>query len=109
MALPDLWAQLAPGGGGGLSWTARGELHHGTAYVMAWPGELPWELEDLVEAAELERAAFLGTATGPTLLPPAPGEDDRGAWLLALLRERTRLHKVTGRPPRWPLPPGACG
>jgi len=109
VALPDLRAQLVPAGGGGVSWAARGELHDGTPYAVAWPGELPAELEELVEAAALERAWFLGTVTGPTLLPPAPGEDDRGAWLLALLRHRTQLRKVTGRPPTWSLPPGACG
>jgi len=93
-----------------MTWTARGKLHDGTPYVVAWPAVrwpsgLPVELRGLVEDAELEQAAFLYSPTGPTLFPGAVD----GAWLLALLRDRTHLGKVTGRPPHWPLPPGACG
>ena len=93
-----------------MSWTASGHLRDGTSYIVAWPdvrwpGGLPVELREMVEDAEREQASFLYSPTGPTLLPGAVD----GAWLLALLRERTLLGKVTGRPPHWPLPPGAMG
>ncbi len=85
-----------------MTWTARGQLHDGRRYTVTWPGELPAELAELVLEAAGE--AFLATVTGPTLRML-----EGGAWLLALLRERTELEQVTGRPPSWPLPPGAVG